>query len=173
MKFKRNFLLTFILNYCCILIIGINPILIIMFSIFKVDDVPIFLPFIIIILSIILGIMFSIFNILTWPFSKKNIYIDKNNINYNNETISFAEVDYVYFELGSFSRTSMSPCCLSLYEKNICKMSITHISFIALVVILFKLRHKQKRIFPKSLFITGICLYLVSFLISLICYINI
>ena len=89
MKFKRNFFLTYILHCSMLLIIGIVPMMIIMFSVFNVEDKPnIFsLLGVIIIVIFVLSLFFSTINVITWPFSKKNIYLNRNSITYNNKTI--------------------------------------------------------------------------------------
>ena len=172
MKFKRNFFLTYILHCSMLLIIGIVPMMIIMFSVFNVEDKPnIFsLLGVIIIVIFVLSLFFSTINVITWPFSKKNIHLNRNSITYNNKTINFDDVDRVYFELGVMSRTSQTPCCLLLYRNNIIEMSISHISFICLIIILIKCKHVPKRLMPKFIPILGIVLYSITLLISCICY---
>ena len=140
MKFKRNFFSTYILIFNALMIVGITPMLIAMFSIFDVEDSPnpISMVGIILVVLLVLDIFFSIVNIVTWPFSKKDIILKNNEILYNNRILNVFEIDKIYFELGEMNRTSSQPCCLSLYKNNQLELSITHISFIALIIILLK-----------------------------------
>lgn len=172
MKFKRNFFLTYIIHCSISFIIGLVPMLISMFSILNVKDSPnIFTIFgVMIIVIFVLGIFFSVINIVTWPFSKKIIYLTQNLITYNNKTVNLNEIDRIYFELGEMGKISYTPCCLLLYKNNIVEMSISNISFMCLIVILMRCKHVPKRLMPKFIPILGIVLYSISFLISFICH---
>lgn len=172
MTFKRNFCLTFILFFSLFLFFAINPMLICIFEIANVDDKPNLFQMtaIMIIVIIAFGILLSIVNMITWPFSKKNICIKQKTITYNNKSLNIDEIDRLYFELGYVGRGAQTPCCLSLYRNNVLEISITHISFIALVIILIKCRHVPKRLMPKSLPILGVILYGITIVISCVCY---
>lgn len=171
MKFKRNFFSTYILIFNTLMIVGITPMLIAMFSIFDVEDSPnpISMVGIILVVLLVLDIFFSIVNIVTWPFSKKDIILKNNTIMYNNKILNILEIDKIYFELGEMSRTSTQPCCLSLYKNNQLELSITHISFIALIIILLKCKKVPKRLAPKSLLILGVITYSIAIIISIVC----
>ena len=173
MKFKRNFFSTYILIFNTLMIVGITPMLIAMFSIFDVEDSPnpFSMVWIILVVLLVLDIFFSIVNIVTWPFSKKDITLKNNTIMYNNKTINISEIDKIYFEFGEMSRTSTQPCCLSLYKNNQLELSITHISFIALIIILLKSKKVPKRLAPKSLLIIGGITYSIAIIISIVCLI--
>lgn len=173
MKFKRNFFSTYILIFNTLMIVGITPMLIAMFSIFDVEESPnpISMVGIILVVLLVLDIFFSIVNIVTWPFSKKDIILKNNTIMYNNKTLNILEIDKIYFEFGEMSRTSTQPCCLSLYKNNQLELSITHISFIALIIILLKSKKVPKRLAPKSLLIIGGITYSIAIIISIVCLI--
>ena len=74
MKFKRNFLLTYILFFNSLMIFVMIPILMIMLSF--VDDVKnmLFMFPVMFVLLTVLTIFFNIINMITWPFSKKIIH---------------------------------------------------------------------------------------------------
>ena len=57
------------------MIVGITPMLIAMFSILDVEDSPNPISTVgkILVMLLVLDIFFSIVNIVTWPFSKKDI----------------------------------------------------------------------------------------------------
>ncbi len=173
MRFKRNFFSTYILFFNALMILGITPMLISMFAIMDVEDSPnpISMLGIILVVLLVLDIFFCIVNIVTWPFSKKDIILKNNSIIYNNKAINILEIDKIYFELGEMSRTSIHPCCLLLYKNNQLELSITHISFIALIIILLKCRKVSKRLAPKSLLIIGGITYSIAIIISLVCLI--
>ena len=173
MKFKRNFFSTYILIFNTLMIVGITPMLIAMFSILDVEDSPnpISIVGTILVTLLVLDIFFSIVNIVTWPFSKKDIILKNNTIAYNNKTLNISEIDKIYFEFGAMSRTSIHPCCLSLYKNNQLELSITHISFIALIIILLKCKKVLKRLAPKSLLIIGGITYSIAIIISIVCLI--
>ena len=173
MKFKRNFFSTYILIFNTLMIVGITPMLIAMFSILDVEDSPnpISIVGTILVTLLVLDIFFSIVNIVTWPFSKKDIILKNNTITYNNKTLNISEIDKIYFEFGAMSRTSIHPCCLSLYKTNQLELSITHISFIALTIILLKCKKVPKRLAPKSLLIIGGITYSIAIIISIVCLI--
>lgn len=90
---------------------------------------------------------------------------------YNNKTLNISEIDKIYFEFGEMSRTSIQPCCLSLYKNNQLELSITYISFIALIIILLKCKKVLKRLAPKSLLIIGGITYSIAIIISIVCLI--
>ena len=169
MKFKRNFMLTFILNFNSLIIFIMTPLIMIMIGI--IDDVInalLIIPLMLIVLTV-LSIFFSIINLITWPFSRKVIYIEKNQISYNNKTLLFTDITNIYFELGTINKTNGgNPCCLTLYKDDTIAMSITHISFIALLVLLKKCKGVPKRLIPKALYKTGIILYSAAILVLLI-----
>lgn len=126
------------------------------------------IPLMLIVLTV-LSIFFSIINLITWPFSKKIIYIEKNQISYNNKTLLFTDITNIYFELGTINKTNGgNPCCLYLYKEDTLAMSITHISFIALLILLKKCKGVPKRLMPKALYNTGIILYSIAILVLLI-----
>ena len=62
MKFKRNFFSTYILIFNALMIVGITPMLIAMFSIFDVEDSPnpISMVGIILVVLLVLDIFFSV-----------------------------------------------------------------------------------------------------------------
>ena len=101
MKFKRNFFSTYILIFNTLMIVGITPMLIAMFSIFDVEDKPniISMVCIMFVAIFVLDFFFSVLNIVTWPFSKKNITIKNNTVVYNQKTIIISEIDKIYFDL--------------------------------------------------------------------------
>lgn len=171
MKFKRNFFSTYILIFNALVIVALTPMLIYMFAIFDVEDSPnpISMFGIILVVLLVLDIFFSIVNIVTWPFSKKDIILKNNTIMYNNKTLSILEIDKIYFELGAMGKSSFTPCCLSLYKNNQLELSITHVSFIALIIILLKCKKVPKRLAPKSLLIIGGITYLIAIIISIVC----
>ena len=163
MKFKRNFLLTYILFFNSLMIFVMIPILMIMLSF--VDDVKNMLfmvPFMFVLLTV-LTIFFNIINMITWPFSKKIIHIGKNEISYSNKTIMISDITKIYFDLGTVNKfNGGTPCCLSLYINDKVELSITHVSFIALLVIIKKCKEVPKRLMPKALYKAGIIIYLIS-----------
>lgn len=173
MKFKRNFFSTYILFFNTLMIVGITPMLIVMFSILDVEDSPnpIFMVGIMLVVLLVLDIFFSIINIVTWPFSKKDIVLKKDTIMYNNKILNISEIDKIYFEFGEMSKSSSHPCCLSLYKNNQLELSITHISFLALIIILLKCKKVPKRLAPKSLLILGVITYSIAIIISIVCLI--
>ena len=77
MRFKRNFFSTYILWVNSLWIVGIMPMLISMFALFNVEDKPnsILMVGILLVVILVIDIFFSIINIVTWPFSKKDIII--------------------------------------------------------------------------------------------------
>ena len=163
MKFKRNFLLTYILFFNSLMMFIMTPILMIMLSF--VDDVKNMLfmvPFMFVLLTV-LTIFLNIINMITWPFSKKIVHIGNNEISYNNKTIIISDITKIYFDLGTVNKfNGGTPCCLSLYIKDKVELSITHVSFIALLVIIKKCRKVPKRLMPKALYKASIILYLLS-----------
>lgn len=173
MKFKRNFILTFILNFNSLVFFILTPLIIIMIAI--IDDIInslLAIPLMLIVLTV-LSIFFSIINLVTWPFSRRVIHIEKNQISYNKKTLLISDITYIYFELGAINKTNGgNPCCLSLYKGDTIAMSITNISFIALIVLLKKCKGIPKRLMPKVLYKTSIILYstaiLVLFIISIL-----
>lgn len=170
MRFKRNFFSTYILWVNSLWIVGIMPMLISMFALFNVEDKPnsILMVGILLVVILVIDIFFSIINIVTWPFSKKDIIIKNNKIMYNNITLNISEIDRIYFELGEISRLSSKPCCLSLYKNNKLELSITYVSFIVLITILVKCRKVPKRLVPKSLIIICGFTYLIAIIISIV-----
>ena len=171
MRFKRHHFSTFILVYNILVIIGIIPVLFSIFSIFDGKDKPNLLSMFcsILVVLLVLDIFFSIINIVTWPISKKDIKIKNNTIIYNNKTLDISEINKIYFEIGEISRTSIHPCCLYLYKNNQIELSISHISFIPLIIILLKCKNVPKRLIPKSLIYLGVIMYSVSIIISIVC----
>ena len=163
MKFKRNFLLTYILFFNSLMMFIMTPILMIMLSF--VDDVKNMLfmvPFMFVLLTV-LTIFLNIINMITWPFSKKIVHIGNNEISYNNKTIIISDITKIYFDLGTVNKfNGGTPCCLSLYIKDKVELSITHVSFIALLVIIKKCKKVPKRLMPKALYKASIILYLLS-----------
>ena len=171
MKFKRNFFSTYILFLNTLMIVGIIPMLISMFAILDVEDTPnpIAMVGIILVVLLVVDIFLSIINIVTWPFSKKSITLKNDTIIYNNKALNISEIDKIYFELGEISKGSYTPCCLSLYKNNKLELSITHIPFIVLIIILIKCIKVPKRLGPKSLLFIGGITYLISIIITIVC----
>ena len=163
MKFKRNFLLTYILFFNSLMMFIMTPILMIMLSF--VDDVKnmLFMVPVMFVLLTVLTIFLNIINMITWPFSKKIVHIGNNEISYNNKTIIISDITKIYFDLGTVNKfNGGTPCCLSLYIKDKVELSITHVSFIALLVIIKKCKKVPKRLMPKALYKASIILYLLS-----------
>ncbi len=168
MKFKRNFLLTLNLNLFVFLLITCPIIMIMLSFINEAKNALLMIPAFVIILFVF-TLVCNLINVFTWMFSKKDIYIDKKTIIYENKSVNFHEIDKIYFEFGLVGKTGFNnPCTLYLYSKNNPILKIVHPSFLSVLVTIAKCKKIPKRLHHKGLLIASATLYSLAFLIAIV-----
>ena len=85
------------------------------------------------------------------------------------------DVSFITVKNNSGMKIILSTFGSSFYDvivpdkNNQLELSITHISFIALIIILLKCKQVPKRLAPKSLLILGVITYSIVIIISIVC----
>ena len=170
MKLKRNFLLTLNLNLFVFLLISC-PIIMIILSFTDEAQNALFMPPTFIIILFVFTLACNLINVFIWIFSKRNIYIDKKTIIYDNTSLNFDEITSLYFEFGIVGKTGFSnPCILYLHGKNDYIMKIVNPSFLSVLVTIIKCKNATKRLFHKGLLIASVTLYSIAFLLTIFAY---
>ena len=98
-------------------------------------------------LMMVMAVAFCcVLNFITYPFTKRAVYLDKEQIMLDKKCVKYADVTEIVLDSGMIQRMGPSePCCLDLYHCGNLILSISHPSLLMMFLVLRRCKHAHFR----------------------------